>query len=259
MSYIGKSPNVSGGGGGASGADLVANSVGASELKVTDNGTDNQILSSDGAGSFTWEDLPAAGAAPKTQVFIANGTYVVPGGTTTILITGTGGGGGGGTAYSAQAYLYGGSGGSGAVAYRAPVAVTAGMTINVTIGTGGSGGSNTSSWTPAQNNSSTAGVATTLVNNADSSTLCSLGGGSRGNAITAFNTAPSSSSGGTASGFSSSYLAKSGKGSGSRTIVYDDFTGTLLSAGNGGDGGIAGGSTGGTDGFDGFVIIEVGS
>ena len=61
MPYLGNSPSGGGGGGGTS---LDADSVDESKIKFASgqsDGIDGQVLSSDGAGDFTWETIAAGG------------------------------------------------------------------------------------------------------------------------------------------------------------------------------------------------------
>lgn len=71
----------------------------------------------------------------STEQFTASGSFVVPAGVTTMMVTICGGGGAGA---SGSPNFAGGGGGGGAV-YDSIIATTPGETISITIGAGGSG------------------------------------------------------------------------------------------------------------------------
>ena len=71
----------------------------------------------------------------SSQNFTSSGAFIVPAGITTVWVTMIGGGGSGAAHPSNGA----GGGGGGAFCFKAPVAVTPGASITVTIGSGGNG------------------------------------------------------------------------------------------------------------------------
>lgn len=77
------------------------------------------------------------------KIFTADGNWTCPAGVKRIEVEGCGGGGGGGGGYyttnSTNLWLNGGSGGGGARLSKVFVAVTPGVTYDVTVGTGGAG------------------------------------------------------------------------------------------------------------------------
>lgn len=108
---------------------IAADSVGASEINVTGNGTSGQVLASDGDGTMTWTDLPAGGGGLSgIQKFTTPGTWTKPDSVTTVKVTVVGGGGNGGNGTGISA---GGGGGSGGYSrsilpVTGPVAITIG-------------------------------------------------------------------------------------------------------------------------------------
>lgn len=92
------------------------------------------------SGSLTAETLGSLAQPPLT--ITSSQSVTVPAGMNSVryeLVGGGGGGGGGATAFAAG---YGGGGGSGAY-MSGTLAVTAGASLTITIGSGGSGGANT--------------------------------------------------------------------------------------------------------------------
>ena len=77
------------------------------------------------------------------KILTATGSWVCPAGVKRVELEGCGGGGGGGGGYyttnSTNLWLSGGSGGGGARLSKVTVAVTPGVTYDVTIGAGGAG------------------------------------------------------------------------------------------------------------------------
>jgi hypothetical protein len=73
-----------------------------------------------------------------TQLFASSGTFTVPAGITSVLITLCGGGGGGAAYYDVSSG--GAGGGGGAAGIKVPVSVTPGQVITVTVGSAGGGG-----------------------------------------------------------------------------------------------------------------------
>lgn len=99
------------------------------------NGTLNINLNAD---LLDGKHLSEIGGGMKYQIFTSSGTFIVPSGVTQVLVTLIGGGGGG--SKGGGAHSSGAGGGGGGVYYRAPVTVTPGSSIPVTIGSGGAGG-----------------------------------------------------------------------------------------------------------------------
>lgn len=91
--------------------------------------------------------LLAGAAGAVTFPFVANGSWTVPAGVTSITIEvwGGGGGGGGNTTTSDG----GGGGGGGAYSRTANIPVTVGEVCTVTVGTGGAGGALLTLWAGA--------------------------------------------------------------------------------------------------------------
>ena len=96
----------------------------------------SQVLAVDPSG------LAAALAGARQQKFTVNGSFTVPAGVTTILVSGCAGGGGGGasSAGSSQTGSGGAGGGAGQSIIGNSYSVTPGQVIAITIGAGGAGG-----------------------------------------------------------------------------------------------------------------------
>lgn len=150
------------------------------------------------------------------QLFTANGTFVVPEGVSTLVVTAVGGGGGGGGgAYSGS----GGSAGTVGKTYECTVFVVSGESISVQVGAGGGGGG--------------AGVNT---GNAGGG---SAGGSTAGAGGTGHYYGGGGGGGGGASGINSKILAQGGSGGpGAKSTSY----GSSSTAGAGGAGGAGAGS-----------------
>lgn len=129
------------------GADtLNINALGAKSIKQYDRAgakvaaviTASQLadVEYDGVDFVILDPLPSAGGQ---QIFTGNGNFTVPAGVSRLFVSLVGGGGGGAGSLSGAPYT-GGGGGSGGVKYRAPIAVTPGQVIAVTIGAGGGAG-----------------------------------------------------------------------------------------------------------------------
>ncbi|WP_207237077.1 glycine-rich domain-containing protein [Pseudomonas sp. GW460-12-10-14-LB1] len=73
-----------------------------------------------------------------SQLFASNGTFTVPAGITSVLVTLCGGGGGGAAYYDTTSA--GGGGGGGAAGINIPISVTPGQVLAVTVGSAGTGG-----------------------------------------------------------------------------------------------------------------------
>lgn len=122
-------------------AVVADDSINATKLNVSGNGTSGQYLISDGDGSFSWNTLSADAGLTSIQVFTSNGTWTKPSGIKRIKVYVTGGGGGGGGTRNDQdiwAY-HGGSGGAGGTAIEV-LDVSSVSSVSVTIGNGGSAG-----------------------------------------------------------------------------------------------------------------------
>lgn len=105
---------------------------------IRTNSNVNPVTDTTGAWSQAFNPTGTSGL----QRFVADGTFTVPAGKTTVYLTGcaAGGGGGGGAGRSASGSGGGGGGGAGAIAFKIPVSVTPGQVIPVTIGQAGAGG-----------------------------------------------------------------------------------------------------------------------
>ncbi len=165
--------------------------------------------------------LPALDGSQLTGItratntlFTSSGTFDVPVGITTIYVTASGAGGGG----SHTTYTCGGGGG-GAGCMKAPVTVTAGQTLTITIGAGGDAGGNNGA----------AGGDTTVTGTNVSVTLGGGGGGT-------------------------SNVQPNGGGSGGSTSGVSN----ALTSGSGGDGGSFQGSGGAAAGVS-FLTSNIGS
>lgn len=145
-------------------AQFIANSSGND---VLDNGDTATILANlllafnaNGANSFlqtskSFSEIKAAGVSAQQSAvanlglinkglarFTTSGSFTVPAGVTTIIVSGCGGGGGGGGSQTSINTTVAGSGGGGGAGFviRQPITVTPGQVLAVTIGTGGVGG-----------------------------------------------------------------------------------------------------------------------
>ena len=95
-------------------SQIDANSVTASELNISGNGTSGQAITSDGDGSFSYTNLTFAGRLINIQSFTSSGTYTPNASALQALVYVQGAGGGGGGADSDDRTNAGGSGGAGA-------------------------------------------------------------------------------------------------------------------------------------------------
>lgn len=144
------------------------------------------------------------------KLFTANGTFVVPEGVSTLVVTAVGGGGGGG----GGAYLgSGGSSGSIGETYEFTVFVVSGESISVQVGAGGGGGNSS----PNGGGGGSAGGST-----AGAGISSRYGGGGGG--------------GGGASGINSRILAKGGSGGSGASGRSTDEIGGAGGAGGAGAG-----------------------
>lgn len=159
---VGKATNIAGGNTG----DIVIQTASGTTGFVSP-GAVGTVLTSNGPSSVPSFQTVSTGGLP-TVVYLSNGTYTTPAGTSYIEVIAVGGGGGGGGGGNGGAGIYGGGGGG-------PGGTAWGFfdpgTYNVTLGNGGSGG--------AVNANGTAGTAT-LWKDASNVTLMSAGGGDRG-------------------------------------------------------------------------------
>ena len=125
-------------------SQIDANSVTASELNISGNGTSGQAITSDGDGSFSYTTLTFAGRLINIQSFTSSGTYTPNASALQALVYVQGAGGGGGGADSDDSTNEGGmaSGGNGGgFIQSAFIDVSAGSySSTITIGSGGSGG-----------------------------------------------------------------------------------------------------------------------
>lgn len=89
----------------------------------------------------TTADIPSSYAGPNSQLFTASGTFTVPAGVTSVIITVVGGGGGGGGCQNnACNQTEGGMGGFGGVSIAYATGLTPGGTIAITVGAAGTAG-----------------------------------------------------------------------------------------------------------------------
>jgi hypothetical protein len=136
--------------------------------------TKGRIISATALSLFT---------AQNTVVFTSSGSWTVPQGVTTILVSGCAGGGGGGgggtTNSSTGGAVSGAGGGAGQSVIKKSISVTPGHTITITIGSGGSGGAGGAA---GGNNGAIGGNggSTVLYDSTSSTTLLTLTGGSGG-------------------------------------------------------------------------------
>lgn len=91
------------------------------------------------SGQLSRTNLQAT-AQSQMQVFVSNGTFVVPEGVTRLTVSMCGGGGGGGGARTSSTNHGAGGGGGAGFHLRANVNVTPGESIPVVIGAAGAGG-----------------------------------------------------------------------------------------------------------------------
>lgn len=121
-------------------SDIADNSIGADKLNVTGNGTADQVLKSQGDGTFSWGDA-GGGGLTGDELFTASGTWTKPAGVNTAYVTVVGGGGGGGGRGHYNNAVSGTGGNAGGVAFKV-VDVSNVNTVAVTVGGGGAGGGN---------------------------------------------------------------------------------------------------------------------
>jgi hypothetical protein len=126
-------------------SQIDANSVTASELNISGNGSSGQYVTSDGDGSFSYTTPPAfAGRLINIQSFTASGTYTPNASALQALVYVQGAGGGGGGADSdsttAEAGVASGGNGGGFIQSAFIDVSAGGYTSTITIGSGGAGG-----------------------------------------------------------------------------------------------------------------------
>jgi hypothetical protein len=200
-------------------------------------GSNTQIpqVTVDAKGRVTSATALSLFTAQNTAVFTSSGTWTVPQGVTSILVSGCAGGNGG--------YGSGGTGGAaGQWVIKQHISVTPGSTITVTIGAGGAGSTGNCNY----------GGNTTLVSG--STTLLSLSGGGGGGYDGSVSSGYPRGSNGYTNTSSSIYISAPGASS--------PFGGGGGAGGGaaygygGGGGGSAGGGTNGGSGAPGIIIIE---
>jgi hypothetical protein len=235
---------------------------------------------SDGVNYFVFETSNPYIIPRNTVIFTSSGSWTVPQGVTTILVSGCAGGGGGGggatTNSTAGNAVSGGGGGAGQSVIKKSISVTPGHLLSITIGAGGSGGAGGA----ANGNAGSAGGNggnTILYDSTSSTTLLTLSagnGGSGGNPNSSQAGAsggvgypgggysPDSTSAGGISGTGGS-TPFGGGGTSVRASISSSFVGSMgFGYGSGGSGGGASygnttyaGGAGGA-GASGILIIE---
>ena len=115
-------------------ATPAANSITATELNISGNGTSGQAVLTDGDGSFSYGD--AGGGLQSQQVFTSSGTWTKPSGIKLIKVYITGAGGGGGAMPGNDVDDSGQGGGAGGTAIEI-IDVSSVSSVSVTIGSGG--------------------------------------------------------------------------------------------------------------------------
>jgi hypothetical protein len=148
-------------------------------------GSNTQIpqLTVDKKGRVTSATALSLFTAQNTAVFTSSGTWTVPQGVTTILVSGCaagGGGGGGGTTNSSGgSAVSGAGGGAGQSVIKKSISVIPGHSLSITIGAGGAGGAGGAA---GGSNGATGGAGgnTVLYDSTSSTTLLTLTGGNGG-------------------------------------------------------------------------------
>lgn len=218
---------------------------------------DNDVfLIEDSAASYAKKKVKVSNLIPKEdetsaiQHFSSSGTFNVPAGVSTVLVTAVGGGGGGGGGLSGS----GAGGGSGGAAINYPVTVTPSSSVTVTVGAAGAGN--------GASGYGTAGGTSSF----GSFVVCTGGGGGAGG-----NEGPGGPGGtstarsfkGTAGGVSPHESRSGGRGADSFFGISGNggaYGGAAATAGSGfgsgGGGGGLSGSGGGANGAPGFVTVK---
>ena len=128
-------------------SQIDTNSVTASELNISGNGSSGQYVTSDGDGSFSYITPPAfAGRLINIQSFTASGTYTPNANAlqSIVYVQGGGGGGGGSDSDATSESAVGAGGNGGGYIQSGLIDVSAGgYSSTITVGAGGAGGSNT--------------------------------------------------------------------------------------------------------------------
>jgi len=172
---------------------VASNSIGATELNVTGNGTAGQALTSDGDGSFSWADAGGADTVLHYSLSISSSqTVTIPANTKALVIAVGGGGGGGAGAIdddSSSATTASGGGSGGWVAKL--LEPTSDLDLTITVGAGGLGRSVSDA---SESQAATAGGSTTVTGTGVSLTA---GGGGAGNGVRATSNSVATSTGGT--------------------------------------------------------------
>lgn len=208
----------------------------------------------------------------KSELFVANGTFNVPAGVTTVYITGTGGGGGGNGGASGHGASGGGGAGANSVIKRM-ITVTPEDEIIVTLGTGGTGGTNRAAGGGNGGNTTFGGLLT-ISGGAGAIANTSTGGTGQTNAISGASAtsniggvgggAVAGGSGG--NGNTTDSPSGGGGGGGGGSLFGLGGTGGTNSVSGGGNGlgfGAGGGGAGssgaqydGGNGSNGFLLVE---
>ena len=190
----------------------------------------------------------------KSELFVANGTFTVPVGVTTVYLSGSGGGGGGNGGASGTGACGGGGSGANSV-FKKAVTVTPEASISVTIGAGGAGGTNYAAGGSNGNNTVfgalltiRAGVGATASSTAGGAAPTEDAGQMNGVGGTAGNSVTGNGGRG-----GSSHFGNGGAGGVANT------SGGNIGSGRGAGGGGAGSSGAAYDGgagSDGFLLVE---
>ena len=156
-------------------AKLEVDGASGTTIKIVDgNQGAGKILTSDAAGSGSWQPMSGGGGgcSPSSQVFSSNGTFTVTAGTYVMVTICGGGGGGGGGGNGGTTQNASGGGGGGAESYfYYPLPVASTETWTITVGAGGTAG--------ALNTNGGNGGASSIVGST-SGALMSVSGGSGG-------------------------------------------------------------------------------
>lgn len=261
-------------------ADTVAFTEGGTErLRITPNGavafsgasnfgSSGQLLQSNGDAAPSWTTL---NTNINLTTFTSSGTWTVPAGVTTALVTVIGGGGNGGSGAITSG---GGGGGSGGVASDYVTGLTPGSNVTVTVGgaggtssfgaflsaTGGSNGANGSGSTPGNGGAGGVGSGTFgfdgirggIASNAGSGS----GGGGIGAALMLYPIDQTSGASATTQASRRGMFNSIGGGVSAQGSATPGTAGQLGGGGGGGHGSNNGGSTAGGAGGSGLVLIQ---
>lgn len=252
---------------------IVNNAV--TPAKMSRTGTSGQVLTSGGAGADPSYTTLTGYAGPSVQVFTASGTFTVPTGITSLVVTAFGGGGGGAGYNNIGCGSYGAQAGSGGFVKALLTGLTPGASITVTIGGGGNGSAGNVSTGATGGTTSfgsycTATGGTGGVTTAGTSTWGTNGSGSttgtflmksipvNANGLAPFNLNPAAGGGypggggyGTGGGGGGAGMSGGGTGGGNTTYGYACGPGANGSAASGTTGGAGGGTAGGSGGASG--------